>query len=175
MGLALGIDPSVACSGYALVNEHDMDVRDIGTIVTNPKDSEPARLDKIYWEVKAMCETFKPDIVVMEDQFVGKNPKTSLYLARARGVAMLACYHAGVDVVLYTPSEIKKTMTGKGNAKKELVQEKAIEAYKHNGIVQQLFADGIKKSGKKKNDDISDALAACYTHQALGARKSESA
>jgi Holliday junction resolvasome RuvABC endonuclease subunit len=112
-----------------------------------------------------MCETFKPDIAVLEDQYVGPNPQTSLFLARARGVAMLACHHAGVQVVLYAPSEIKKVMTGKGNAKKELVQQAAVEAYKHNGVIEELFGDGIKKSGKKKNDDISDALAAAYTHK----------
>lgn len=160
----LGIDPSVACSGYALVDKFD-NIIDVGTIVTSPKDEEPKRLDRIYWEIKAMCETYKPSIVVLEDQFVGKNPKTSLYLARARGVAMLACYHAGIDVHLFTPSEIKKAMTGKGNAKKELVQQAAVEYYKDNPIIQELFADGIKKSGKKKNDDISDALAAVYTYR----------
>lgn len=168
MGLTLGIDPSVACSGYALADENNQ-VKDIGVITTSAKDSEPKRLDEIYWEVKAMCETYKPDIVVMEDQFVGKNPKTGLYLARARGVAMLACYHAGIEVVLYAPSEIKKAMTGKGNAKKELVQQHAIEAYKESSLVQEVFKDGIKKSGKKKNDDISDALAAIHTHRVLNA------
>lgn len=166
MSGVLGIDPSVACSGYALVDGEE--VRDIGTIVTSKNDAEPKRLDRIYWEIKAMCETYKPEIVVMEDQFVGKNPQTGLYLARARGVAMLACYHAGVEVILYSPSEIKKAMTGKGNAKKELVQECAIEAFKHSGIVQEAFKDGIKKSGKKKNDDISDALAAVHTFKTLG-------
>jgi crossover junction endodeoxyribonuclease RuvC len=172
MGGALGIDPSVACSGYALVDDDD-NIKDIGTIVTSAKDPEPKRLDRIYWEIKAMCETYKPDIVVMEDQFVGKNPQTSLYLARARGVAMLACYHAGVDVHLFSPSEIKKTMTGKGNAKKELVQAAAIEAYKHNSVIAELFGDGIKKSGKKKNDDISDALAAVYTYRNSPSTKQE--
>lgn len=169
MGLVLGIDPSVACSGYALVYE-DLTIKDLGTITTNSKDPEPKRLDKIYQEVKAMCETYKPDVAIMEDQFVGKNPQTGLYLARARGVAMLACYHAGVSVVLYSPSEIKKAMTGKGNAKKELVQEEAIKAFSHNGVIQQIFGGGIKKTGKKKNDDISDALAAAYTHKKLGVK-----
>lgn len=170
MSGVLGIDPSVACSGYAYVRD-DIDVRDIGTIVTNSKHPEPQRLDRIYWEIKAMCETYKPDIVVMEDQFVGKNPQTGLYLARARGVAMLACYHAGVEVILYAPSEIKKAMTGKGNAKKELVQTHAIEAFKESSLVQELFKDGIKKTGKKKNDDISDALAAVYTYKKLGRKE----
>lgn len=165
MSTTLGIDPSVACSGYALVNDQNDVIIDIGTIVTTSKEAETVRLDRIYQEVKAMCETFKPDIAVLEDQYVGPNPQTSLFLARARGVAMLACHHAGVPVVLYAPSEIKKVMTGKGNAKKELVQQAAVEAYKHNGVIEELFGDGIKKSGKKKNDDISDALAAAYTHK----------
>src|SRR6185312_6903944 len=109
---------------------------------------------------------------VIEDQFVGPNPQTSLFLARARGVTMLACHHAGIPVILYTPSEIKKAMTGKGNAKKELVQQAAVEQYKHNGVIEHLFGDGIKKSGKKKNDDISDALAAVHTHKTLQAGRS---
>lgn len=171
MGLVLGIDPSVACSGFALANEDDI-VIDLGTIATSKNDPEPKRLDKIYQEVKTLCEFYKPSIVVMEDQFVGKNPQTGLYLARARGVAMLACYHAGIDVVLYVPSEIKKAMTGKGNAKKELVQECAVKFYEHNENVKAIFADGIKKSGKKKNDDISDGLAAIYTHRSTLAKNS---
>jgi len=63
-------------------------------------------------------------------------------------------------------------MTGKGNAKKEIVQAYAIEKYKHNSIIQVIFGDGIKKSGKKKNDDISDALAAVYTHKTLQSGRS---
>lgn len=170
MGLVLGIDPSVASSGFAFVE--DTQIVDLGTIVTDSKSTETERLDIIYNEVKAKCTMYKPEVAVMEDQFVGPNPQTSLYLARARGVAMLACHHAGVPVVLYTPSEIKKAMTGKGNAKKELVQSEAVEQYKHNPCIQVIFGNGIKKSGKKKNDDISDALAAVHTHVTLQSGRS---
>lgn len=165
MGVGLGLDPSVACSGYAFVDDNDK-VLKLGKIETDAKLSEAERLDIIYREVMQLCKEMNPEYAVLEDQFVGKNPQTSLYLARARGVTMLACHHAGVPViVLYTPGEIKKAMTGKGNAKKELVQEEAVKAYSHSTLVQEIFADGIKKSGKKKNDDISDALAAVYTHE----------
>jgi crossover junction endodeoxyribonuclease RuvC len=166
MSLVLGIDPSVSSSGYALIDEK-YNIQAIGRITTDKKDEETTRLDEIYQRVKQLCEEYRPSVVVMEDQFIGKNAQTGLYLARARGVAMLACYHAGCEVVLYSPSEIKKKMTGKGNASKEWVQQCAIEKFKHNEVIQTLFGEGVKKSGKKKNDDISDALAVAYTHCSL--------
>ncbi|MNQ36612.1 Crossover junction endodeoxyribonuclease RuvC [compost metagenome] len=163
----LAFDPSLASTGWAVLDGRE--VIAMGKIVTDPKYTEMVRMDEIYKEVQALCLEYKPDVVVMEDQYMGPNPQTSLMLGRVRGVAMIACYRAGANVFVYAPSEIKKVVTGKGNAKKEAVQQGVINLFSNSEIVQQAFVDGVKTSGKKKNDDISDALGIAYTHIELQA------
>lgn len=163
----LGIDPSVACSGYALIKGDE--VFDLGKLITDKDFAESVRLDEIYKFFKHLVEISRPDIVAMEDQFMGPNPQTSLYLARARGVAMMACYHGGANVVVYAPTEIKRVATGGGKADKKAVQEGILNIYSNSVLVQNEFANGVKTSGKLKNDDISDALAVAHTHKVLQA------
>lgn len=167
--IVLGIDPSVASTGVAIIQEAEggRSILYANVIKTHPDEREIQRLDAIYDEIRDIIKEFKPEVAAFEDQFVGPSPQTSLYLARARSVAMLSAYHAGCDVVTYSPSEIKKCVTGKGNAKKEQVQEEIVRLYQDEPLVHQLFSGGIRKSGKHKNDDISDALAVAHTHLVL--------
>lgn len=161
----LGIDPSIASTGYAVIEEDNL--ISCGKITTSSKYTETYRMHELFEAIRNLVHEFQPDITVMEDQFMGVNAQVSLYLARARGVAMISAYEAGSQIVIYTPSEIKKCITGIGNSKKDLVQEKVIELYHENELINYHFNKGIKSTGKEKNDDISDAIAIAHTHKIL--------
>jgi len=165
----LGIDPSIASTGYAVIDKGKLIA--CGKITTSSKHTETFRMHELFEAIRDIVQEFQPDITVMEDQFMGVNAQTSLYLARARGVAMISAYEAGSQIVIYTPSEIKKCVTGIGNSKKDLVQEKVIELYKDAELVDFYFSQGIKSNGKNKNDDISDAIAIAHTHKVLNQGK----
>jgi crossover junction endodeoxyribonuclease RuvC len=164
--MIMGIDPSVSSSGYAITNGKK--VISVGTIKTSKEMPEEERLGFLYDEMEKIILDYGINVIIIEDQFVGKNAKTSLYLARARGVMMLLCYKRKVKIKLYSPTEVKKCLTGKGNASKEEVQTKAIEEYKDSDVVVEAFKEGFIKSGKRKNDDISDALAIIKTYEIKG-------
>ena len=163
----LGIDPSIASTGYACIQ--DGELIDCGTITTSSRHTETLRMHELFEGIRELVYKCQPHMTVMEDQFMGKNAQTSLYLARARGVAMISAYEAGSMITIYSPMEIKKCIAGIGNAKKDLVQEKIIELYKDNQYIQAYFSNGIKTTGKLKNDDISDAIAIAHTHYQLQA------
>ena len=52
---------------------------------------------------------------------VNRNPLSSLKLGHARGVVLLAATHAGLGVHEYAAKQVKRAVTGTGNAAKEQV------------------------------------------------------
>ncbi|HMD69598.1 MAG TPA: crossover junction endodeoxyribonuclease RuvC, partial [Chitinivibrionales bacterium] len=58
----------------------------------------------------------------IEEAFYAKNVHTTLVLGQARGVALLAAQQSGAEVAEYSPREIKKLVTGNGNAAKNQVE-----------------------------------------------------
>jgi len=81
------------------------------------------RLKKIYDAISSLVNQYKPDIVVFEDIFYGRNIKAALQLGQARGAAILASVNAEKPISIYSPREVKQALPGFGGASKEQVQE----------------------------------------------------
>ncbi len=90
----------------------------------------------------------------MEKLFFQRNVSTAISVGQGRGVALLALAESGIDVLEYTPLEVKQAVVGYGRADKDQVQAmvKAI-----------LNLDEIPTP-----DDAADALAIaiCHLHSA---------
>ncbi|MFP4163260.1 MAG: crossover junction endodeoxyribonuclease RuvC [Chitinispirillaceae bacterium] len=121
--IIFGIDPGTAATGYGVIRVIDNSISwiDSGVIVTNPSTPLCDRLNSIYDGLSQKMLQFLPQRVCIEEAFYGKNVRTTLVLGHARGVAMLAAAKYGAQVSEYTPREIKKTVTGNGNAAKDQV------------------------------------------------------
>jgi crossover junction endodeoxyribonuclease RuvC len=82
-------------------------------------------LASIAHKVRDRTATERPKEIVVEDGYVGfgenRNPPAQLALAEARGVIIVAASESGRTVSVYSPAEVKKAATGKGNAKKDVV------------------------------------------------------
>jgi crossover junction endodeoxyribonuclease RuvC len=76
--------------------------------------------------------------------------RSALHLAQARGVILAVLASAGVQVAEYTPTAVKKSVTGNGRAGKEQVRS----------MVCHLL--GIPDS--RQPHDISDAIAVALCH-----------
>jgi crossover junction endodeoxyribonuclease RuvC len=63
----------------------------------------------------------RPECVAIENLFHATNVRSALKLGHARGVAMLAAVEAGVEIIEYTPAEIKRAIVGYGRAEKAQV------------------------------------------------------
>ena len=122
--LIFGVDPGSVATGYGVIKVVNNSVSwiDSGVVQTDSAASLWERLEKIYDVLYEKMIHYAPQFVCIEQAFYGKNVHTTLILGHARGVAMLAAAKSGACVREYSPREIKKTVTGNGNATKEQVQ-----------------------------------------------------
>lgn len=155
--IILGIDPGSRATGYGFVNTSgDDSALAFGTIRLSGGDDHPDRLKQIYDQLSELIDQHEPDVVVVEMPVYGKNPQSMLKLGRAQAAAMLAGLNRGAEVAQYTPKEIKKSVTGNGNASKKQV------TYMVRSILS-LSED------TSLSHDASDALAAALCHGNRGA------
>ncbi len=121
--IIFGIDPGTAVTGYGVIKTVNNSVCwvDSGVITTDSADALPMRLEKIFDRLFEKIQQHQPQRVCIEEAFYGKNVHTTLVLGHARGVAMLAARKTGATIVEYSPREVKKAITGNGNATKDQV------------------------------------------------------
>jgi len=150
--ILLGLDPGTATSGYALAETAGDSVRPIayGAIRTSQKFPAAQRLAQIYDRIAELMEEHHPEVLVVERLFFCNNERTALAVGRTLGVAMLAAAQRGIEVVEYTPLQVKSAVVGYGAADKSQVQY----------MVQRI----LKLAEQPKPDDVADALALCITH-----------
>lgn len=148
----LGIDPGTATVGYGIieVNNDQIIVVNYGFIQTSSKSQMSHRLNIIYDDIKTLIDTFKPDLMSIEELFFFKNAKTVISVSQARGVILLAAVQANIEIFEYTPLQVKVTLTGYGRSDKNEVQ---------NCVKDILELDEIPKP-----DDAADALAIALCH-----------
>ena len=87
-----------------------------------------------------------------------------LKLGRAQAAAMLAVLNRQIPVTQYTPKEVKKSVTGNGNASKEQVW------YMVRSILN--ITDADPKMGLDASDAL--AIALCHAHRQTGGARPES-
>jgi crossover junction endodeoxyribonuclease RuvC len=121
--IIFGIDPGTAITGFGVITVKGNSISWVDSGVIHTKTAQPLdeRLETIYDGLVASMQRHSPDRVCIEEAFYGKNVRTTLVLGHARGVAMLAARKFGATVAEYSPREIKKAVTGNGNAAKEQV------------------------------------------------------
>jgi crossover junction endodeoxyribonuclease RuvC len=148
----IGIDPGTGILGFGVIDTENSkaELVDAGVIRTKVHQPLDERLEEIY---NALCEIIaenKPKIMAVEKLFFAQNVTTAISVSHARGVAMLAGKLAGLEIVEYTPLQIKQALTGYGRADKKQMQE----------MVRVVL--GLKTVPQP--DDCADALAAAICH-----------
>lgn len=121
--IIFGIDPGTAITGYGVIKTINNSISwlDSGVIATDSSQPLALRLELIFDKLLEKIQQHQPQRVSIEEAFYAKNVHTTLVLGHARGVAMLAAKKAGAEVVEYSPREVKKAVTGNGNASKDQV------------------------------------------------------
>ena len=148
----LGIDPGIATIGFGVVesekNRHKL--IKCGVISTPAHTSLSSRLEQIYDDMLSILELFQPDAVSIEELFFNTNITTGIAVAHGRGVILLACRKAGVQVYEYTPLQVKQSVVGYGRAEKRQVMD----------MVKRL----CNLPAPPKPDDAADAVALALCH-----------
>ncbi len=152
--IVLGVDPGTALLGYGDVCDDDGGrgprAEGFGALVTAPDAAMPQRLSSLFDRISALINEHRPDVLAIEQLFFARNVTTAIAVGQARGVVLLAAAKAGIDVVEYSPSEVKHAVVGYGKADKSQMQE----------MVRLIL--GL--SERPRPDDAADALAVALCH-----------
>lgn len=145
--IVLGIDPGIATTGWGVIEKTDRQAKPLayGVIETPAGLPLASRLKMLFADTRAIIARYQPDIFCVEKLFFNTNAKTALVVGQARGVVMLAAAQKNLDILEFTPLQVKLNTTGYGKAEKLQVQK----------MVRQLLClEAIPKP-----DDAADALA----------------
>ena len=120
----LGIDPGLRRTGFGVIELSGQRAIYVGSGVIRPElsGSEPERLAELFQGVRQLIAEFHPNQAVIERVFVNVNPKSTLSLGQARGVAIAALAEHQLPIAEITPLKIKQSVVGSGRATKDQVQ-----------------------------------------------------
>lgn len=149
MAKILGLDISSQRTGVAVINKGRLLKSSFELIEPNPRKSYGERLSFFRNEIRRIIAKHKPDHVVIEDIFKGRNLKTFKILAMFRGVAVQTIYEeTNADPVSLMPTDARAILNiGLG---KEDAFCAIVERYKLNDF---NFDD---------HNDIADAIGLAF-------------
>ena len=121
----LGIDPGLRNTGWGVVSISKGRLQHVanGAIRPNPRYSDADRLIAIYQGLSSVIAETQPDRAAIEDIFVAKSARSALRLGMARGVGIIACGAAQIQVSEIAARAVKKALVGTGTASKEQIQD----------------------------------------------------
>jgi crossover junction endodeoxyribonuclease RuvC len=147
----IGIDPGLRHTGWGIVAIEGMRLSYIacGTVEPSPKADLADRLAAIHEGLRQVIHDHQPHEAAVEETFLNKDPRSTLKLGAARGVAMLAPAQAGLRVAEYAPNQVKKSVVGAGHAEKEQIR---------------MMVKVLLPKAEFRTDDMADALAIAICH-----------
>ncbi|MCL5798449.1 MAG: crossover junction endodeoxyribonuclease RuvC [Patescibacteria group bacterium] len=150
--IVLGIDPGIAITGIAIVEENkgEQALTHSEAITSSSNLSTAQRLLKLHQSLQSLIEKYHPQTAALENLFFNTNAKTALVVGQARGVIQLALTQAKIPIAEYTPLQVKMALTGYGRADKFQIQQ----------MVKQI----LKLPKILSPDDVADAAAIALTH-----------
>jgi crossover junction endodeoxyribonuclease RuvC len=148
----LGIDPGLSTTGFGAVERSGGRLLAVGfgVIRTDPRAPYSARLKELREALAEVIARYEPAAVALERLFFNSNVKTAMSVGQASGIALLAAAEAGLDVADYTPSQVKSSVVGVGNATKKQVQS--------------MVASLLRLSRAPERADAADACALAICH-----------
>jgi crossover junction endodeoxyribonuclease RuvC len=138
-------------------------LREAGLVRSKAETSLAARVLEIGRGLREVIEEFKPDALGLEQVFsLTKNPKSALLMAHARGAILMVAAESRVPIVHFTPTHVKRMLTGSGRAAKDQIQ---------HAVLRELRLERLLEP-----NDVSDAaaVAICLYHHLRIAEKSAS-
>jgi len=148
----LGLDPSLRSTGFGVLDgekgEYNLVSR--GTIRPGRGLALEKRINAIREGVERLIGEHRPLEAAVENPFYSRNIRTALTLGQVRGAVMAAVASRGVPLFEYSALEIKKAVTGYGQADKLQVA----------AMVRTL----LRLGEEALEEDAADALAAAICH-----------
>ncbi len=149
----LGVDPGLNTTGYGVIEVSDKGRRlvEAGVVRSNPRQSLAERVRAIHDGIAEVIAACHPKAMALEELYSHyERPRTAILMGHARGVICLAAAEAGLPVVPYAATQIKKMLTGNGRAPKLQMQ---------NAVAREF---GL--AAAPEPPDVADALAIALCH-----------
>jgi crossover junction endodeoxyribonuclease RuvC len=118
--LILGVDPGSTATGYGLIRKTGPRSTHVasGVIRASKASTHSKRLLEIHNKLDSVIREQAPRVMVVESLFNFNNVQSLIKLSQVRGVILLLGEAHGMDIVEYSPMEIKRGLTGYGAAEK---------------------------------------------------------
>ncbi len=157
--IILGIDPGSQITGYGFISAQGFSLRWLESGVLRPKRGAPLpdRLRELYDGLAALLDQRHPDVVALEECFMGRHARAALVLGHARGALMVAALARDIPLAEYAPRLVKQAATGVGGAGKHQMQ----------AMVPRLLAGAPAEVGPDEADAL--AVAICHAHRQVTA------
>jgi crossover junction endodeoxyribonuclease RuvC len=117
---------------------------------TSPEKDLPNRLAEIAREIEELLDEYQPSAVAVERIFFQSNVRTAMSVGQVSGLVLSAAARRNIEVVQYSPNQVKLALTGWGGADKAQIQKMVKERLKLNSI--------------PKPADAADAAAIALCH-----------
>lgn len=148
--IIIGIDPGSINMGYGILSLLKGQVKYKTHGVIAHKNLGPnERLGFIRTELDRLIAEHKPQMASIEKVFLGKNPQSIFRLGLARGVAISCLSYRQIQIHEYSPTQMKKIITGSGHSSKAEIMRS----------VKMLLNIKIPLTA-----DAADALGLAYVH-----------
>lgn len=150
MSIILWVDPGTTTIWFALIekSKNNLELLDYWIVETPPKMELKYKLLEIWTDIWELLDIHKPDLVSIEKLFFTTNIKTWIDVSHARWVIMYEAIKRWIEILEFTPLELKHAITWYGKADKKQVQ---------NAIKIIMKLETIPKP-----DDAADAVCLAY-------------
>ena len=148
--IILWIDPWTTTIWYAILSKEwqKIEIIDFWVFTTTPKIELKYKILEIWNDIKDLIKSYSPDLVVVEKLYFQTNLKTGIDVAQARWVILYEAIRHDINILEYTPLQVKKAITWHGQAKKAQLQK----------AIQMLF----RLESLPTPDDAADAIGLAY-------------
>ncbi len=118
--IVLGVDPGYDRLGLAILENKNSKENLIYSecFKTNAQLPFPERLSLVAKKFETTIKDYKPQMVALEEIFINKNQKTASKISEIRGVLIYLTNKNNIQILEYSPPEIKLATTGYGRADK---------------------------------------------------------
>jgi crossover junction endodeoxyribonuclease RuvC len=152
----LGIDPGLNITGYGVLDIGQGKPRlcEAGVVRGKSRGSISLRLLEIHQGVTEVIAALHPQVMAIEQLYSHyQRPRTAILMGHARGAIILAAAQAGLPVIHYAATQVKRILTGAGRADKSQMQR---------AIQRELNLPQLPDP-----PDVADALAVALCHAYL--------
>jgi crossover junction endodeoxyribonuclease RuvC len=121
--IVLGLDPGSLHTGYGVIERHGSLLRalDFGRISCPRTAPVAQRLALLCTGLEQILDRWTPEAAAVEAPFHGRNSRSLIVLAQARGALLATLSRRGLVPAELSPAQVKSAVAGYGRAEKTQV------------------------------------------------------